>query len=176
PYDVLARDGRLYVSHWSYGLAVSDVSNPRSPKRLGNYAYAEATTRTVAVGTIGNRTLAFEAGEAWGAHLRVLDVSAPDVLITEVAGFQLRPEVSIRSLTLSGTRLYVAHYQDGLRVLDVSNPNEPRQVGYFNAWRETDKDRGVSFFEGVSDVAVPGDGYLYAVDTSRGLLILREQP
>jgi hypothetical protein len=130
----------------------------------------------VAVGTIGSRTVAFEAGEAWGAHLRVLDVSAPDVIITQMAEFQLRPEVSIRSLALSGTRLYVAHYQDGLRVLDVSNPNEPRAVGYFNTWRETDTARGASFFEGISDVAVPRDGYIYAAETSRGLVILREQP
>jgi hypothetical protein len=175
PYDVLARGGRLYVSHWSYGLAVSDVANPRQPKLLGRFAYTSATTRTVDVGPIGSRTLAFEAGEDWGAHLRILDVSAPDN-IAQVAEFQLRPEVSIRSLKLSGTKLYVAHYQDGLRVLDVSNPNEPRQVGYFNTWRETDTGRGASFFEGISDVAVPGDGYIYAAETSRGLVILREQP
>jgi hypothetical protein len=176
PYDVLAREGRLYVSHWSYGLAVADVTNPRQPKKLGNFAYKDATTRTVAVSTVGSRTIAFEAGEAWGSHLRVLDVTAPDVIITQAAEFQLRPEVSIRSLALAGTKLYVAHYQDGLRVLDVSNPSEPREVGYFNTWRETDKDRGQSFFEGISDVAVPGDGYIYAAETSRGLVILREQP
>lgn len=176
PYDVLARDNRLYVSHWTYGLAVSDVTNPRQPKLLGKYAYSDATSRTVAVGTLNNRTYAFEAGEAWGAHLRVVDVSAPDVIVTQAAEFSLRPEVSIRSVALSGTRLYVAYYQDGLRVLDVSNPNEPRVVGYFNTWNETDKDRGVSFFEGLSDVAVPGDGYIYAAETSRGLVILKETP
>lgn len=174
PYDVMASGNRLYVSHWTYGLAVSDVTNPRQPKLLGKYSYPEATTRTAAVGVINNRTIAFEAGEAWGAHLRVLDVSAPDVIVTQAAEFSLRPEVSIRSVSLVGTKLYVAHYQDGLRVLDVSNPNEPRVVGYFNTWRETDKARGVSFFEGISDVAVPGDGYIYAAETSRGLVILKE--
>lgn len=176
PYDVLARDNRLYVNHWSYGLAVADVTNPRQPKLLGKYAYQDSTSRTVAVGTFNNRTYAFEAGESWGAHLRVVDVSAPDVIVTQAAEFSLRPEVSIRSVALAGTKLYVAYYQDGLRVLDVSNPNEPRAVGYFNAWRETDKDRGVSFFEGISDVAVPGDGYIYASETSRGLIILKETP
>ncbi len=175
PYDVLARNGRLYVSHWSYGLAVSDVTDPAKPKLLGRYVYDGATTRTAAVGTFGSRTLAFEAGEYWGASLRVLDVSVPDN-ITQVAQFKLRPEVSIRSMALSGTKLYLAHYQDGLRVLDVSNPNEPRQVGYYNTWRETDTHRGLSFYEGLSDVSVPGDGHIYATETSRGLLIFREQP
>jgi hypothetical protein len=173
PYDVLARDGRLYVSHWTYGLAVSDVANPKAPKLLGHFAYSGATTRTVDVGTIGNRTLAFEASEGWGAHLRVLDISAP-ALITQVAEYALRPEISIRTVKLVGTKLYLAHYQDGLRIIDVSNPNAPQEAGYYNTWRETDPDRGVSFFEGLSDVAVPGDGYIYATDTSRGLLIFRE--
>jgi hypothetical protein len=175
PYDVVVRDGRLYVSHWSYGLAVSDVSNPKTPKLLGRFAYTNATTRTADVGTFGSRTLAFEAGEDWGAHLRVLDVSAPEN-ITQVAEFSLRPEVSIRSAKVSGSKVYLAYYQDGVRVLDMANPNEPQQVAYFNTWRETDPGRGASFFEGVTDVAVPGDGYVYATDTSRGLMIFRETP
>ncbi|MFL5350609.1 MAG: LVIVD repeat-containing protein [Hyalangium sp.] len=174
PYEVLVRNGLLYVSHWSYGLAVSDVSTPKAPKLLGRFSYTDATTRTVDVGPIGNRTLAFEAGEGWGAHLRVLDVSSP-TNITQVAEVPARPEVSVRGGKLVGTKLYVAHYQDGVRVLDVSNPNEPAQVGYFNTWKETDSGRGQAFFEGVTDVAVPGDGYIYATDTSRGLLILREK-
>ncbi|MBN1208458.1 MAG: hypothetical protein JXB05_26595 [Myxococcaceae bacterium] len=175
PYDVLAQNGRLYVSHWSYGLAVSDVTDPTKPKLLGRYVYDNATTRTAAVGTFGSRTLAFEAGEFWGASLRVLDVTAADN-ITQVAQFKLRPEISIRALALSGTKLYLAHYQDGLRVLDVSNPNEPLQTGYYNTWRETDSYRGGSFYEGLSDVSVAGDGYIYTTETSRGLLIFREQP
>jgi hypothetical protein len=173
PYDVLVRDGKLYVSHWTYGLAVSDVANPKQPKLLGHFAYSGASTRTADVGTIGNRTLAFEASEGWGAHLRVLDVSAP-ALITQVSEYALRPEVSVRAVKLVGSKLYMAHYQDGLRILDVSNPNAPQEVGYYNTWRETDPDRGLTFFEGLTDVAVPGDGYIYATDTSRGLLIFRE--
>lgn len=175
PYDVLVRGGKLYVSHWSYGLAVSDVTNPKTPKLLGRFAYTDATTRKMDVGPIGNRTLAFEAGEDWGAHLRILDVTSPSN-ITQVAEVPLRPEVSVRAPKLSGSKLYVAHYQDGVRVLDVSNPNEPRQVAYFNTWSETDAGRGNTFFEGVTDVVVPGDGYIYATDTSRGLMIFRETP
>jgi hypothetical protein len=175
PYDVLARDGRLYVSHWSYGVAVSDVANPRQPKLLGHFDYTDAATRTADVGTLGNRTLVFEAGEGWGAHLRVLDATSP-AFMSQVSEYSLRPHVSIRSVKLAGTKLYVAHYQDGLRIVDVSNPNVLQEVGYYNTWQETDAERGNSFFEGLSDVAVPGDGYIYATETSRGLLIFRELP
>jgi hypothetical protein len=173
PLEVFAQGDRLYVSHWAYGLALLDVSDVLAPKKLGRFDYDGATTRTVTVGTVGSRTLAFEAGEDWGAHLRILDVSSPSS-ITQVGAYSLRPQVSIRALALAGSKLYVAHYQDGLRILDVSNPSEPRPLGHYNTWREADTGRGASFFEGLSGVKVPGDGYVYATDTARGLLIFRE--
>jgi hypothetical protein len=175
PWRVAVHGDRLYVSHGSYGLTVSDVANPRQPSLQGRYTYPGAYTRMAAVGMINNSVVAFEAGEGWGAHLRVLDVSTPKI-ITQMGEFPLRPEASISAIELVGTRLYLGHYQDGLRVLDVSNPNSVQQVGFYNTWRESDPGRGASFFEGVSAVAVPGDGYLYVTETSRGLVILREQP
>ncbi|MDC0714691.1 hypothetical protein POL68_39950 [Stigmatella sp. ncwal1] len=175
PYGVQARNGRLYVSNWSYGLAVTDVTDPSKPKRMGSFSYTGATSRTAAVGTFGSRTLAFEAGQAWDSHLRVLDVTSPEN-ITQAGEFKLRPEVSVQALALSGERLYVAHYQDGLRVLQVSPSGALEQVGYYNTWREADSGRGASFYEGLSGIKVPGDGFIYASETSRGLLVFREQP
>ncbi|HSP80414.1 MAG TPA: hypothetical protein VLQ93_17920, partial [Myxococcaceae bacterium] len=159
---------------WSYGLAVVDVTDPGKPADLGRFTYPDATSRHVAVGELGGRMVVFESGEDWGAHLRVLDVTDP-AHITQIGEYRLRPESTVSGLRLVGTKLYVAHNQDGLRVLDVSNPGEPREVGYYNTWRETDEGRGQSFLEGLSAVAVPGDGYVYGTDTSRGLLIFREQ-
>ncbi|NOK37725.1 hypothetical protein HMI49_31445, partial [Corallococcus exercitus] len=43
-----------------------------------------------------------------------------------------------------------------------------------NAYRETDPKRLGFVYEGVMGMRVPGDGYVYAVDTSRGLLIFNE--
>jgi hypothetical protein len=167
-------DNRLYIAHWAYGLAVANVTDPVKPARLGRFGYENASSRSVAVGSIGGRTIVFESSEGWGTRVRALDVTEP-ANITEAGRFELRPESTASALTLVGTKLYVAHNQEGLRILDVSDPKTPRQVGYFNTWRETDPLRGQSFFDGLSGVRVPGDGYIYAIDTSRGLLIFREQ-
>ncbi|WP_225412800.1 LVIVD repeat-containing protein [Stigmatella hybrida] len=175
PYGVQARNGRLYVSHWSYGLAVADVTNPAQPKRLGSFTYTAASSRTAVVGTFGSRTLAFEGGQSWNSYLRVLDVTSPEN-ITQAGEFKLRPEISVQAMALSGERLYVAYYQEGLRVLQVSPSGALEQVGYYNTWRETDTGRGASFYEGLSGIKAPGDGFIYASETSRGLLVFREQP
>jgi hypothetical protein len=174
PWEVRVYNQRMYVSHGTYGLTISNVADPKAPVLLGNYTYSGVYTRKAVVGTFGGTTVAFEASDGWDTHLRVLDVSSPNV-VTQMGEFKLRPEVSLGAMELVGTRLYLGHYQDGLRILDVSNPNSVQPAGYFNTWRESDPGRGASFYEGVTDVAVPGDGYIYVAETSRGLLILREQ-
>lgn len=174
PVEGVVANNRLYIGHWHYGLAVADVSNPSSPTTLGHYGYDNATSRAVAVGAIGDRMIAFESSEGWGSKIRALDVTDP-AHISEVGRFEMRAESTVGGLTLVGSRLYVAHTQDGLRILDMSNPSTPRQVAYYNTWRESDAGRGRTFTEGLSGVKVPGDGYIYATETSRGLLVFREQ-
>jgi hypothetical protein len=173
PHDAFAYEGRLYVNHWNLGYVVLDVSNPASVKQLGKYQYRNQTSHANAVGTIAGRTIAFEGGENYGAHLRVLDVTNP-AHVVKIGEFQLREQVSIHNMVLVGTRLYIAWYHEGVRVLDVSDPSQPRQLAYFNTFRETDFERGYSFYEGALGMRVPGDGYVYTVDSSRGLLIFRE--
>ena len=126
------------------------------------------------MGRFGDRLIAFEGGEDWGAHLRVLDVTNPaDIRL--LAEWRLQEHISIHNMVLVGTKLYVAHYQNGVRVLDVSVPEQPRQVAHHHTFRPHDAGRGSSFYDGAIGIRVPGDGYVYAVDTSRGLLILREE-
>ncbi|CAM4516388.1 LVIVD repeat-containing protein [Myxococcus xanthus] len=86
----------------------------------------------------------------------------------------MRYSTSIHNMILKGERLYVAWYHEGVRVLDVANPTQPRQVAHFNTFRETDPHRADGAFEGAIGIRVPGDGYVYVVDTSRGLLIFNE--
>jgi hypothetical protein len=173
PHDAMAQGDRLYVSHWRAGLLILDVSDPLNVVKLGQYSYPLGSTHTSRVGRFGDRVIAFEGGEDWGAHLRVLDITDP-AHIQLIGEYRLTPGISIHNMELDGNRLYLSHYQHGVRVLDVSRPEHPREIAYYNTWRETDRLRGYSFYDGAIGIRLPGDGYLYAVDTSRGLLIFPE--
>ncbi len=173
PHDALAFEGRLYINHWSGGFLITDVSDPASVKKLGAYTYPWATSHANAVGRYGNRVIAFEGGEEWGAHLRVLDVT--DASQPKLIGeYRLDARASIHNMLLRGSLLYIAHYQHGVRVLDVSTPERPKPLAHYHTFRESDPDRGQSFYEGAIGIRVPDDGYVYVVDTSRGLLIFPE--
>ena len=169
----VAYEGRLYVSQQQDGFKVADISNPNRVSLLGKYTYPHGSSAASAVGTFAGRAVAFELGRGLGARLRVLDASVPST-IQKMSEYSLRRVVSPRSLELRGSRLYVTYHQEGLRVLDVSNPTHVRELAWFNTYRETDAGRGDALEEGATGLHVPGDGYVYVVDTARGLLIFNE--
>ncbi|MCK8497499.1 LVIVD repeat-containing protein [Myxococcus fulvus] len=177
PHDAFVYENRLYVSESYRGYFVMDVTNLDDVRELGGYVRPDFSfAHHSAVGTFAGRTLAFEGGEFQHAHLRVLDVTDP-ARIVKIGEFRThRPFTSIHNIILRGNLLYIAWYHDGVRVLDVSNPTKPRQVAHYNTFRDSDPDRTDSPFEGLLGIRVPGDGYVYAADSSRGLLVFRELP
>ncbi len=174
PRDLRVTGGRAYVCHSGLGYAVFDVADPSNIRLLGGYTVDPHISHATAVGTFAGRTIAFEGGLGHNSHLRVLDATDPTTRIVRIGEFRLRLHTSIHNFVLRGSRLYVAWYHEGVRVLDVSNPTQPRQVAHYNTFRETDPGRTDRLFEGASGIRVPGDGRVYVVDTARGLLIFDE--
>ncbi|NMO22690.1 hypothetical protein HPC49_41975 [Pyxidicoccus fallax] len=173
PHDAFVFGDRLYVSHLQGGYQVLDVKDPAKVRNLGSYAFPGTMAHHSAVGRFGEHTLAFEGGERMGAHLRVLKVDDPTNIV-KVGEFSLRDVTSIHNILLVGTRLYIAWYHEGVRVLDVSNPTKPKQVAHFNTFHDTDPRSREGLYEGAIGIRVPGDGFVYVVDDVRGLLIFPE--
>lgn len=75
-----------------------------------------------------------------------------------------------------GDLFYIAHFNAGLRVYDVSNTRLPREVGYFippdptRRYGPMPEDKLVAQTE---DVVVDRRGYIYITDKNQGLWILR---
>ncbi|QSQ13105.1 LVIVD repeat-containing protein [Myxococcus landrumensis] len=174
PHDTFVYQGRLYISHQLDGYVVADVTDLDNVRFLGVYDTGPTVySHHSAVGTFAGKTIAFVGSEFHASHVRVLDVTNP-ARIVKMGEFRMRQTTSVHNMLLRGNRLYVAWYQDGLRVLDVSNPTKPKQVAHHLTFREEDPDRGDSIFEGAIGLRIPGDGHVYVVDTSRGLLIFNE--
>ncbi|MBJ6765032.1 hypothetical protein JGU66_30075, partial [Myxococcaceae bacterium JPH2] len=136
PHDAFAYQGRLYVNHMGDGYVVLDVTQPSVSRELGAYRFTNSFSHASALGTFAGRTLAFEGGEGVAAHLRVLDVTDP-AHIVKIGEYGLGT-YSIHNMLLRGTKLYIAYYQEGLRVLDVANPTQPREIARYATYRDTD--------------------------------------
>ncbi|WP_375742620.1 hypothetical protein NR800_27170 [Corallococcus interemptor] len=173
PHDAFAYRGRLYINHSTTGYVVVDVTRTDVTPVLGTYAFTGQYSHANAVGTFNGRTIAFEGGERPGAHLRVLDVTDP-ARIRLLAEVRKRRQTSIHNMVLVGTKLYVAWYHEGVRVFDVADPEHPKEVAAFDSFQEAHPRSTDSLYQGAIGIRVPGDGYVYAVDLSRGLLVLAE--
>lgn len=179
-HDVTVVDGLAYLSDQfggprvGTGLHVVDVSTPAAVQLVAREDNVDFGSHTPAVTTTASgRRLVLESSEWIGQGLRILDgaVETPEFL-APLGTWVLRPDaVPMHEVTPLGDRAYISHYRDGVRVLDISDPTTPRQVGYFNTWSSDNATAGT--FDGAFALEVdPVTKRIYVADGNRGLVIL----
>jgi len=173
--NLAALDGVVYLLDVLNGLGLVDLTDPAAPVELGAIGGADALygqSSSIALTSAGGRALALTSQEHFDGRVVVVDV-APGAPPAEIASYQTRPQVPIRGLTVAGDLAVVAHQQDGLRLLDLSDPASPIEVGHFASFRGTGPEDG----RWLRDGAVAADvdlerGLVLLADASRGLLVL----
>lgn len=155
-HDVWVENGIAYSSNWRYGLHLVDVGNgikggsPSNPVKIGNYAYpsgwnhAAFPWRSKDTGKFyvvaGDE--AFPYGlftkdhptypRGWIHFVDFTDLNNPD----EVARYEV-PEAGTHNLWIEGNTMYVAYYNGGLRVVDISGElmgdlyQQGREIAWF---------------------------------------------
>jgi len=177
-HDLFVSGTRIYANNTSQGLVAFDVTpDLATSTELGRdvKGYSHASW----AGTAGGRSVILHGDEGMtrspdgAAHLRILDGDpASPTFMTLLAKYQTRPEVGIHNFELHGDLAYIAYYQDGVRIVDLSNPAQPREVAHYNTWVEDTAFGGG--FEGALGIRLV-NGLIYVADDLRGLLIFREQ-
>lgn len=175
-HDLSVKDGIAYLNAWNQGLLVVDFTAPAAPTLLGTFPSPTRSSHSNWTTTAGGRKVVVTGDEGWGAHLDVVDNDpASPTYMQSLAKYRTRDHVSIHNIMAFGNKVYVTYYQDGVRVLDLSDPTQPALVGYFNTWNADGPDSTSNFFEGALGLDVDLARKLVLVaDSPRGLLILRD--
>lgn len=175
-HDLYVEDGIGYLNAWEKGFFVVDFNDASAPVQLGHWPSPRKSSHSSWVTTIGGRRIAVHGDEAYGAHMTVLDVDpASPSFMRPLSEYETRDYVSIHNLTGAGTKTYFTHYQDGVRVVDLANPSQPKLVGYFNTWDPDDDAASTSFFAGAIGIDLDvARKLIFVADMERGLLILRD--
>ncbi len=148
--DVDAATNRLYVASGNPGgIEMYDISDPRTPSKLGAY---EAAVEVKAVSAAGD-TLVLAEGTYGVQTLSIANPAKPVLL-----GRYNTPG-DARELVVSGNHAFVADFDQGLQIINIIDPNKPVLSGSYNT-------PGFAM-----DVAVQGD-YAYLANSSRGLQVL----
>lgn len=173
-HDLFVSGDRVYLNTPNEGLVIVDLSNPAAPRVVGIAPLGRRYSHSNWVTTAGGRTVSVHGDEGRGTFVSIVDVdeASPEFLQT-LGEFRMREEVSVHNIMAFGERAYIAYYQNGLRVLDLSDPTQPSQLSYYNTW-DPARARG-EFFEGAIGVDLDRErGLIFVADTEAGLIILRE--
>lgn len=145
PHDIWVEKGIAYVSYWDAGLVLLDVSDPTDPILLSQTQYdadEEGNTHVAVPVRGGKYVVTGDEDITAGPYgfMRIFDTKDPTDPV-QVATFstlntEVFPQVddgyfSMHNVVAKGNRLYASWYGDGLRVIDISKPAQPREIGSF---------------------------------------------
>lgn len=196
-HDVWVVDGIAYSSNWRYGLQLVDVGNgkaggsPSNPVHIGSYAYpngwnhaafpywSKSSGKFYVIG--GDE--AFPYGlhitgkptypRGWLHFVDFSDMESP----REVARYQV-PEAGTHNLWVEGDTLYVAYYNGGVRVVDISGElmGDLYRQGREIAWYLPTHEKGVVPNAPMVWGPQPHKGTLFFSDWNSGLWACRLVP
>lgn len=177
-HDVTVKNNRLFMNGWGGEVDIWDITNldTQAPVRLGSF-FSGLHTQDVSVTDDGNY-LACPRELASNGDVGIFNISDPANVI-KVADIT-EPGWGIAATSPStskimGNYLYVAWYQAGLLIFDISDPTNPIMVGSYDTWSGFsyggngggDGDWGVWPFLGTDRVLISDrSSGLYVLDTT----------
>ena len=198
-HDIWVADGLAYVSYWNDGVYVLDVGDgrwggrPAAPVEVSSFAYEEGNTHVAFPYTnadghrylfVGDEIFDCEdcisrnghPGDGSRGFVHVLDMEDPENP-REVARYEV-PEAGAHNLWIEDDRMYVAYYQAGLRVVDVSGElrGDLYRQGREIAWFPTGTPDGHVANSPMAWGPQPFKGHVFVSDLNSGLWVLRVAP
>ena len=198
---------KMFVSHWDAGIVFLDISRPGRPRYLSRTPYRSQAEGNAHSGWLSaDETLFIQNDEVfhpsrtfprrsrqeeWG-YQRFYDASDP-ARPREIGTFATENAVagddgaipddgyySVHNNVIVGGVEYVSWFSDGVRILDLSDPAQPEEIGFFVPAPQRDPQGfivapdGTELLTMVWGVAVGDDpGIVYASDMNSGLWIFR---
>lgn len=170
-HDIYARDNKVYVAEGSRGsIAIYDLTSPQTPTLAGRFFIPSAGyAHNCWLSEDGNYLMTTE--ETYGKTVKYWDIR--DLNDVKLVDNYLAPEMLAHNAHIKGRYAYISHYTDGLRILDLQDPSNIQEVGYY----DTFPDFSFSLFAGAWG-AFPffDSGKILISDISTGLYIVRFTP
>lgn len=134
--DLMAASSQGAEDQADVGTHFYDISDPADPRLLGTFQVLPAGVHNHYLdGDVAYLCKEFPFGDS---NLQIVDVSDPTdpTLVTKWAVEDVHPELDTRvcfvhDVVVQGDLAYVAYWDAGTRILDVSDPAEPVEIAGF---------------------------------------------
>jgi choice-of-anchor B domain-containing protein len=161
-------------------ISVADVTDKKNPVAISNASYPDVAYAHQGWLTEDHRFYYLNdegdessgAGEAGkGTRTLVWDLTDLDdpILLKQHVG---ETKAIDHNLYVKGNRIYESNYTSGLRILDISDPTNPREVGYFDTYPADD---ATSFNGTWSNYPYFKSGTIIVTGIGEGLFLVRDR-
>ena len=118
------------------GVDVLDLSELESPQLLANFNYPASGAHNTWTTEDGNYVVVGDeiGGGPWTRIFDIQDLSNIDM----VSEYIVDENAVVHNSYVRGDLLYIAHYTEGVRILDIANPLNPVETGYFDTYLPND--------------------------------------
>jgi len=168
-HDIYARDNIVYVSEGSNGsIGIFDLSNPASPTMISRFQIPNAGfVHNAWLTDDGNYLMTTE--ETTNKTVKLFDIQ--DLNNVFIADEYLGPSNLAHNTHIKGNYAYISHYADGLKIVDISDPSNIFEAGFYDTTPSTGGFTGswgaFPFFP---------SGKILASDFSNGLFVFSFTP
>lgn len=171
-HDLTVIDNIAYIANLNGGFRIADFSNPANPVVLADHNYSGSFTHNIWPSE--DRKTVFTTDETCGTgHLRAFDIS--DLKnIRQIGAYKVNdaPDSIIHNVMVVGNFAYIAYYKRGLRIVDVSDPKNMKEVANFETW-DGKSIFNSRCFEGAWGVYAEPNGRVYISDISTGIWVFK---
>jgi choice-of-anchor B domain-containing protein len=165
-HDSYGRGDRLYAAAIYDGfLSILDVGDPSRVRELSRFSTGGRFTHNAWLTRDGRYV--FTTDERPGRPLEGWDIRVPESP-RKVSEYIARTGTIPHNVMVDGDRLLVAHYTEGVRLLDVRDPERPAVLGFYDTYDGT----STGFAGAWGAYIFPGSNLIVVSDINGGLYVI----
>jgi choice-of-anchor B domain-containing protein len=182
-HDMYARNDTAYLNCGSSGIYIVDFQNPASPVNLGSLTLYpnQGLNHSGWLNSTGDVYVFTD--ENYGRKVKVCDVSNfSNIQIQSTLTSGVSDSSVAHNAFIKGDHVYIAYYNDGLQIFDISDPLAPFKSGCYDTFLPIQEDDfrgawGVYPFLPSGNVLVSDrNSGLYVLDASAAITGVEDHP
>ena len=132
-HDIYVNNGLGYAAGiYGDGVDILDLTDLENPQLLTTFNYPASGAHNTWTTEDGNYVIVGDeiGGGPW---TRIFDIQDLDN-INMVSEYIVDNEAVVHNSYVKGNLLYVGHYTEGIRIVNISDPVNPQEVGYYDTY------------------------------------------
>ncbi len=137
-HDCSVRNDTIYgAGIYGQGVQIINATNKTSPQLLHTISYAGAGTHNTATTSNGKYVLSTDEIGSTAKTLKIWDLQNPPTF-TKVAEYVGSPTAIVHNAFVRDNLAIMSYYTAGIRVVDITNPASPVEVGGYDTYPSDD--------------------------------------